>query len=330
MKLIPASIEVEAQSTKWALCWYVRRMDGVELRSTNSDKDITISGLEQDSGSESSGSSFEESSEAISQLARLNGVYEASSAISGTSIRSNNDLAVDNMEVMGTLTGGISAADIEAGLYDDAEVVIFIVNWEDTSGIVVLRCGNLGQHQYQVEGQYTAELRGLTQKLQQIIGRTYGKSCDADLGDSRCKFNIGSLTVQSVVFDLGEDPFVQFVDPLLEADTDSGSDSASESGSAQSSSGRPAGWYTFGLVTFTSGINSGFRREVRRHTAGGHIELVEALPSPIQPGDQYSIYPGCNKDFDSHCKGKFNNGVNFRGFKDIPGIDELLKGSTRS
>jgi hypothetical protein len=46
---------------------------------------------------------------------------------------------------------------------------------------------------------FTAELRGMTQKLQQSVGRVYAPACDADLGDTRCGVTLASFTVTGAV-----------------------------------------------------------------------------------------------------------------------------------
>jgi len=106
-------------------------------------------------------------------------------------------MSVDNMEVTGAINNGdlnlvdLSAADIEAGLFDDAAVTLFLVNWAaPDDGQIVLRTGNIGAITRTAEGQYKTELRGLAQRLSQQIVRTYGSSCDAELGDFRCKVNV--------------------------------------------------------------------------------------------------------------------------------------------
>ena len=55
-------------------------------------------------------------------------------------------LAVDNLEVTGALSSAsLAEDDLAAGLYDDAEVEIFRVNWADVSERVLMRAGQLGE-----------------------------------------------------------------------------------------------------------------------------------------------------------------------------------------
>jgi len=68
------------------------------------------------------------------------------------------------------------------------------------------------------------------------------------------------------------------------------------------------------------------------NTADGHIvgnsegrfEIFLPMPFPIQKGDRFKVYPGCDRYFGT-CKDRFDNVVNFRGFPHIPGRDAVMK-----
>jgi uncharacterized phage protein (TIGR02218 family) len=47
------------------------------------------------------------------------------------------------------------------------------------------------------------------------------------------------------------------------------------------------------------------------------------MPFAIQVGDTFTYAPGCDKTRETCCN-KFNNILNFRGFPDIPGMDQYL------
>ena len=77
-----------------------------------------------------------------------------------------------------------------------------------------------------------------------------------------------------------------------------------------------AGYFDLGVVTFTSGVNSGLSRTIKSFT-GGASTLSFPLPSAPAIGDAFSIYPGCDKQ-SATCDTKFSNKVNFGGFPTIP------------
>lgn len=192
MRQIPAALAAHLQSevTTLAVCWRVERRDGVLILGTEHDQDLTIS-------------------EGGSPPNPYAGTYVAQAGITGSNVKSTSDISVDNMEVEGAINQGdlqlvdLTAADIEAGLFDDASVALFLVNWQaPDDGQIVLRTGNIGEIRRTAEGQYRTELRGLAQRLSQTIGRTYGSSCDAELGDSRCRVDIDALTTTGEVIEV--------------------------------------------------------------------------------------------------------------------------------
>lgn len=276
MRTIPANLatHLAGNVTSLAVCWRITRRDGVVLRGTQHDRALTIT-----SGSYA-------------------GTYPATSAISATSIRGNHDLAVDNLEVEGPLDDGLTVEGLdvnalEAGLYDGAAVVLFVCNWQaPDDGQVELRAGTLGEARYTAEGRYTAELRGLAQALSQSVLRTYGVLCDAELGDARCTVNVAALTVTGEV--------ASVTSRRLFVGTAPGANAT-------------AGYYIGGVVTFTSGENAGFSREIRGDRNGATLELDLFEPLFYEPevGDEFTLAPGCRKT-KAACQA-FGNFVNFRG-----------------
>lgn len=84
------------------------------------------------------------------------------------------------------------------------------------------------------------------------------------------------------------------------------------------------GYFTFGMVTFTSGGNIGLSMEVKSYVPG-LVELQLPMPYPINVGDAYTITKGCGKRFNEDCRDGFNNVVNFRGEPHIPGQDQTIQ-----
>jgi len=98
------------------------------------------------------------------------------------------------------------------------------------------------------------------------------------------------------------------------------SNSSADSGSTKAviNCGLPqtVGVFDLGTVVFTSGLNNGVARTVKRYTTGVfHL----ALPLPYTPGvgDTFTAHPGCDKQ-QTTCVNKFNNLVNFRGLPFVP------------
>jgi len=56
------------------------------------------------------------------------------------------------------------------------------------------------------------------------------------------------------------------------------------------------GFYSLGVIAFTSGVLNGFRRRVQNYVkTNGVVTVVPPLSSPPGNGDTFTIYPGCDK-----------------------------------
>jgi hypothetical protein len=138
---------------------------------------------------------------------------------------------------------GITEEDLRTGRYDFAEVRIFLVNYEDLGqGILKLRRDWLGEVAIR-DGMYVAELRGMIQKLQMIVGEVYTSDCSADLGDARCSLDLTALEESGTVIEVNGPR--RFETSLVQA----------------------TGWYDGGELTRTSGANAGQTVAVRRWDA---------------------------------------------------------------
>jgi uncharacterized phage protein (TIGR02218 family) len=223
-------------------------------------------------------------------------------------VASEAGLAVGNVDLEGVLDdAGLDADALRAGLYDGAEVRIFVVNWQDPSqGILRLRRGWLGEVMLSSEGQWRTELRGMSQVLAQRLIEPYTPDCRADLGDARCGVDI-------------RDP--QWTRPgLVTAPLDALSFTA-----AIDITDKPDDWFAGGVIRFTSGQNSGRAIEVRgADLATGDLVLSFPPPFPVGTGDAFEIYPGCDKRL-STCIDRFDNVLNFRGDPFVPGTDKLTE-----
>jgi uncharacterized phage protein (TIGR02218 family) len=166
MKSISSALtaHLAGEVTTLATCWRVTRKDGREFFFTDHDRDLGFDG----------------------------NVYLSSSGYSRSAIANDAGMAVDNLDVEGVLDHEqISDQDLRAGLFDHAEVHVFLVNWADLSqGKLRLRRGWFGEVHPTDQGLFRTELRGMTQALSVRIGELYSPECRADLGDHRCRVPI--------------------------------------------------------------------------------------------------------------------------------------------
>ncbi len=127
-------------------------------------------------------------------------VYQTNTGFTRTSIVNTSKLSVDNMDIESLLDpDGVIEKEVRGGLWDFAEIEVYLVNWEDTTmGVMQLRRGFIGEISIRDEIYFT-ELRGLVQLLQQVIGDIYTPNCRADFGDKECGFDLSLVTEMTEV-----------------------------------------------------------------------------------------------------------------------------------
>lgn len=285
MKSLSATLQthLDEGTTTLAWCWRIARADGIIFGFT--DHDLTLSFDNTD--------------------------FEPESGLTASEIRSGSDLSVDAQDAEGALTSDrITEADIAAGRWDNAEVELWCVNWADPRQRVLMRCGAVGQIR-RGRVAFVAEDRSLAHVLGQTVGRTFQATCDAALGDDRCRINL-------------DDPAFRgtgtAIDPLRD-----------RAFTASGLGGFDPGWFTFGILEWTRGANAGRRTEVLGHDVTDGIAVLTLLEAPVRSiteSDAFTIRAGCDKRMET-CAAKFANTANFRGFPHIPGQDAVLRYATR-
>jgi hypothetical protein len=132
----------------------------------------------------------------------VNGVlYPANSGFTGSAIKNQTRLAVDNLEASSLLDSEfVTASDLRAGLWDFAEILLFAVDHTDvTKGINIMGSGRLGEVAHE-RNTFKAEFRGLANAYTQVICELSQPTCRATLGDARCGVNLAPLTVTGNIY----------------------------------------------------------------------------------------------------------------------------------
>lgn len=261
--------------TTVARAWAVTRRDGVAFGFTDHDGDLGFDGL----------------------------TYRAGCGMSASALQQGTGLSVDNSEALGVLSdAALSEEDIQAGRYDGAEVVCWLVNWRDLDQRTVLFRGTLGEMTRE-GGAFRAELRGLTEALNRPMGRIYQAPCPAVLGDRDCGFDTGTAGFWYEGPVTGLTGRGGFTLVGLEAFAE--------------------GWFQRGHCRVIDGAAAGLTGMIKRDEAEGAkrtIRLFEELRADLAVGDRVRILAGCDKRFET-CRLKFANTLNFRGFPDLPSED---------
>ncbi len=281
MKTLPSALQARLAGgvTTLCYCWRVTRHDGTVLGFTEHDRDITAAGT----------------------------LFEAGTGFTASRMEQSLGLSIDNLQAAGALSSaGITEADILAGRYDDAAVDLFWVDWTDPTTFVQIGSGNLGE--LKREGlAFSAELRSLAHRLNQKIGSTYARQCEASLGDAHCR--------------------VDLTQPALNVTFTATTSGTSRVLVVTGLSTYASDWFTDGTLVFATGANAAIPFEVKSHRRTSGIDQLELWlppPFPVAASDAGTVLAGCRKTL-AVCGSKFDNIANFRGFPHIPGSDAVTR-----
>lgn len=281
MKVIPTALQTHYNqgSTTFCNCWKVTLTNGTVYGFTEADIDLLIDGMP----------------------------YLAATGFTPGSIQNQTKLAADNFQITSLFNSDvISADDLTSGLWNFAQIEMFIVNYLDIpAGKDILGVFRLGE--VTVNGNsFQAEIRGLANAYAQSVGSIYQPTCRARFCDAKCGLNVTDFTYSGSLTGVDINGINLFDTERTEAD----------------------GTFNYGLVTMTSGDSAGTAMEVKTYTVGT-IALQLEFPLGVQVGDTYEIVVGCAKRFNEDCVTRFNNAINFRGEPHLPGNDKIYQYGTR-
>lgn len=264
-----------AGATTLARCWRLQRNDGVTLGFTDHDTSLSFGGV----------------------------IYEPAAGFTAADMPASLGLAVDTAEITGALVSSfLSESDLIAGLYDNARVEVWLVNWSAPVERLLLEVGNIGEI-IREGSAFKAEIRSIAHLLDQERGRIYASTCDADFADQRCGVD-GSNPVFA-----GAGQVNEVIGP--------------RSVRIDGPPSVPQGYLTRGSLSWASGDNGGLRAEIREDRNDGIGRILDLWDQParaVQAGDRFSALAGCDKRFET-CAGRYANAINFRGFPFLPGND---------
>lgn len=274
MKTIPIALasHMAGGTTTLAHALSITRTDGQAFGFTSAVENVTFEGL----------------------------TYSASQGLNVSRVETSAGLSVDNLE-LSTLDDGtlFNRADIFGGVWTNAAFRIIRYNYNDPgAGYEVILVGTVGEVKIN-NGVITAELRGLTQRLQQNVGSVLTKTCRARFADAKCTKSAAAFTVTGTITTV-----------------------ASNKAFADTSRTEAADWFAEGIVTFTSGALAGTQHKVSSFL-GGVFTLNLPPFADLAVGMTYSAIAGCRKRLEEDCRDKFNNVLNFQGEPHIPGLDKL-------
>lgn len=270
-------------TTSVCRCWKLERADGKAFGFTDHDRAVDFDGVR----------------------------FKPETGLSAAALMQTTGLSVDNTEAVGALSDvAITEADIAAGRFDGAAIEAWLVQWDAPENRVLQFRGTLGDLT-RAGGAFTAELRGLAERMNTPTGRVYQRGCSAVLGDGACRFDLeapgygAEVTVAAV-----EDGRVFRLAGL---------------------DGFEPRWFERGRCAVLDGAAAGLVGAVKIDRPEGglrRVELWDRLRAGLAVGDRVRLTAGCDKRMET-CRLKFANLTNFRGFPDIPGEDWMVAHPSR-
>lgn len=264
-------------------CWAITRRDGRVFGFTDHDRALNFNGMS----------------------------FKADSGMTARTLEQVTGLAVDNTEAMGALSdASVTEPDIVAGRFDGAKVEAWLVYWPDVTVRDTLFSGSIGELR-RADGAFHAELRGLSEALNQPLGQVFQQGCQTMLGGTRCgvDLNTPGFRVESPVLDVQDRRIFRF----------------------EGLDDHAPRWFARGRLEMMSGAAEGLTALIKNDRIEGAtrvIELWEELRAPVAVNDAALLEVGCDKSKET-CRMKFANFANFRGFPHVPGEDWLVSYPTK-
>lgn len=268
---------------RFANCWKLTRLDGVIFRFTDHNTKLTFNGEQ----------------------------YVPAGGFTHTAEKKSNRSFNDALEILGMIdSSAITVNELLEGKYDSAELIHYVIDWRyPFAG--AFRTSKFIVNQVTFDGEkFNAELGSLSSKLSAAVGEVYARDCRFELGDSRCQFNVATVTSTGCVVSSIQTGQLAFT------------------ATHANFSGKAAEYYGRGLLQWTSGANANRFSEVKISGAAVstaiQFTLFEKTPYVIAVNDQFTVKAGCDKQKPT-CIAKFNNVINFGGFPYLPGEDLLYR-----
>lgn len=268
MRTIGGSLTTAISDETTFLCriWTLTLVNATVLRFTDLPQDIVIGG----------------------------NTYVADPGISVSALAANTDGGQNATIDVIFAASFITEDTIRRGSLDSATFTLAAVHWPDpTLGTITLFTGSVGDIEWHDRQACTLNVRSfLAAKGPSTSGEIYSRTCRANLGDARCKYDLAGNSTAFTVATIASGGQVITGTALI---------------------GLPVDWFALGVVQWATGANAGLIDEISAYvTASGTITFALLPRFAVQIGDTGTARPGCNKEA-TICKSKFDNLINFRG-----------------
>lgn len=227
-------------------------------------------------------------------------IYDSGTGILSSDVATSCGMDSNNYEITGPIADVVTLDAVLGGRFNRARAKLFQLNWKNPSdGTIKVLAGTVTEARIE-GGKFVMEIRDDFDFFNQTVGRLITNQCDADHGDARC-----GRVPESVV-------------GTVTAVTDAMRFTVSYSPSYADD------YFNKGTVEFLTGELAGtLPVEIEDWTTGGAISLFAPLVEAPAIGATATIKRGCGKSR-ADCMAR-NNIVNFRGYPEVPGSDQILR-----
>ena len=273
--------------TRWCQCWTITRKDGQVFGFTSLDRPIVWRGVTH---------------------------TPCNSLTATASEMSTSQGQVGSMELAGIISDvGISERDLYRGLFDGAQIEIWNVPWENAGREIPFRllAGTTGTAKHAENGFQLEIITDSARLKQRALLEYYTAACRYNFGsanDARCPVDLAAITVSGSVTGTA---------------VPNASTQATRRIFTDSTRSEAQNEFRYGVLTWTTGDNAGASAEVKDFNGGAFV-LWEPMLYEIKAGDEYTVYPGCDKSPGGHKK--FNADMtDYGGFPHVPGLDSIAQ-----
>lgn len=288
-----------AESKRWVNVWRIALQNNTHKRYTDHNQDIDFT-------------------EPILALA----TFKAAGGFGKSAERSEAGLRNRDQEIAGMISAvDITVEDLQAGLYDKAELRCYMVDW------LYPWNGPLDWNSYFIRkisysrSMWRADVVTATHLMVLPIGEIHGRDCETDLFDNRCTLikadHLRANANISAVTDRGRFRLTSIP--------------ATFNPSAVERSPIGDDHFKHGEIQVASGLNLGMTLEIKKYThSTREIELQLPAPFNFVVDDKVDLWVGCTRVYDTStglgngCV-QFANEINYQGNLYIPDSDEMQR-----
>lgn len=324
------------EATTITTCWEITRRDGVVIRLTELDVDLTVP------------------STSVAGVSVGGGVYKSMVGFTRTAIENAVGLDADTVDINGVLNSeGVQKEDVRGGLFNGADLKIFAVNYRSLAdGVLALKRGFLGEVVITSSNQFQSELRSLSSVLGRKLVEKTSPTCRALLGDARCgvpveppiierntAYTVGDFVRVVVAGGTLSDRFGNLIYECTGGGTTDGTQPTYDTDIGDTTTDGTAtfrayaawtrhgsvatvtnkrqftisltepravdDWFNLGRIYFESGPNVGLSMEIKDWVqSSGALTLFLPMPYTVGVGNAFTIRPGCDRTRPT-CRTKF-------------------------